>query len=147
MEQLAFSLDWRDQEAGFSTDTWALGSCDAPPVGQAFWVEHISAKEACAFVRRQRKWFLDWADHGMPVELYAAGRFICLRRLRYGPVRKLTMWDQMEKGDEFLLHPEPTSEDIRLAMGRADRFRRAGRKDIHPWIRDHDGTLWLTCRS
>ena len=74
---------------------------------------------------------------------FAAGVFTCLRRLPYGPVRKLSQWDQLSVGLTILLHPTPTDQEIVQAFNRVTFLKNQRRGWFVPHVRD-DGSLWLS---
>lgn len=73
------------------------------------------------------------------------GRFVRIRRLARGPVRKLSDWHQLSDGDCMLVHPEPTDEDLQRADSRIWYLAQQGARGYHA-ILDGAGALWI-CRG
>jgi hypothetical protein len=118
MEQLSFLLSWRDEQSFFTAWAPAFDCAPDPQLpGMANWLETENEVAAAEYVRRHGPMWLEYGKrHSVPLTIYAASRFVCVRRLRHGPVKKLSMWDQMEAGDEMLLGSGLTDQSQKMTV-------------------------------
>jgi len=131
-----------DMNLWFTEDSYAEHVGLVPHLWQTLWIEHESSRAARGCLRQP--WFSQTKStaDGEWFSFRAIGRFLCVRQLPSGPIRKLSDWEQLDVGRSILWHPEPDDAEVGLAQGRAARLRAQGRGrfDVH---HREDGTLWV----
>jgi hypothetical protein len=132
-----------DMNLWFTEESYAEHVGLVPRLWQTLWMEHEHPRHARSWLRQP--WFSQTKPtaNGEWFSFRAIDRFLCVRQLPSGPIRKLSDWEQLDVGRSILWHPEADDGAISLAEGRAARLRRQGRGHFDVQHRD-DGTLWVT---
>jgi hypothetical protein len=131
-----------DMNVWFTENSYAEHVGWLPRLWQTMWLEHDNPRQALGCLRHP--WFSQTkptAD-GEWFSFRAIDRFLCVRQLPIGPIRKLSDWEQLDVGRSILWHPEPDDQMITFAEDRAARLRAQGRGHFDVQHRE-DGTLWV----
>lgn len=144
MEQLLSQPSWAD-----SMNLWFdhrdlngwLGRDPAIP-WQTLWIEHDCPVEAQSVARCFRFSKLKPTAAGAWMTARPVDRYVCVRQLPSGPIRKLSEWDQLNIGRSILWHPEPDDSEVERAVGRVNYLKDKGR-GAFALAMPHNGSLWV----
>lgn len=81
-------------------------------------------------------------DEDFFVQVQTVGRYLRMRRLPEGPVKKLSDWKQLTIDVPMLVNPMATRYDYERALSRANYLRDRGFGIFVPWIDEGNG-LWV----
>lgn len=79
---------------------------------------------------------------GIHLHVTVVGEYIRTRRLIYGPVRRLSDWDQLPVSTPMLLNPAPSPDDTEQALNRTKYMWYNRYIRFRIWT-DTTGALWV----